>query len=143
VTVLCPFVSPLEIDDRVTATVRALFASRAPFRVTFAETRRFPDTLYLAPEPAAPFRELTTMLVAAYPEHPPYGGAFVEIIPHLTVAHRIEPPVLDEVDADVRRRLPIHTEVREALLMVGETENGICAGPWRVIERFPLGAATG
>ena len=47
----------------------------------------FPDgVLYLAPEPAEPFGALTEAFAAAWPEYPPYGGSFTDVVPHLTVA---------------------------------------------------------
>ena len=42
-------------------------------------------TVYLAPSPAAPFRQLTHELFRRFPEHPPYGGAFDDVVPHLSV----------------------------------------------------------
>ena len=59
-----------------------------------------PAVLYIAPEPDGPFRELTDALAQAFPEHPPYDGAFAEVVPHLTVAWHHDAPV-DEIRADV------------------------------------------
>jgi hypothetical protein len=44
--------------------------------------------LWLAPDDPAPFRELTDRVYAAFPEHPPFAGAFADVVPHLTVGHR-------------------------------------------------------
>ena len=51
-----------------------------------ASVGRWPDVVYLAPEPDAPFRRLTAALASAFPDYPPYEGAHEEVIPHLTVA---------------------------------------------------------
>ena len=37
-------------------------------------------------QPAEPFRRLTKLVFKHFPDTPPYGGEFDEIIPHLTVA---------------------------------------------------------
>jgi len=46
--------------------------------------------LSLLPDPGEPFRELTRALVAAFPQCPPYGGAFPEPVPHLTLDRRAD-----------------------------------------------------
>lgn len=46
--------------------------------------------LSLLPAPDGPFRELTRALVAAFPQCPPYGGAFPEPVPHLTLDRRAD-----------------------------------------------------
>jgi hypothetical protein len=84
-------------------------------------------------EPAAPFRALIDRLVERFPQYPPYGGAFGEPVPHLTVGQSDDPDVLDAIDAAVSRGLPVAATAREAVLMV-EDERGI----WRVAERFPF-----
>jgi hypothetical protein len=51
-----------------------LFGTFGPFEFTLTEVCRWPDVLWLAPEPAERFAELTRALVKRYPEHPPYEG---------------------------------------------------------------------
>ena len=91
-----------------------LLASFAPIDVTFRETRRFPDVVYLAPEPADPFVEMTNALGARFPEWPPYEGRFPSIVPHLTIASGA---ALDAAEEDVSRRLPLHARAATALLL--------------------------
>ena len=57
VTVLYPF-HPPALTSAMLARLRQLFAEFAPFDYELTELRRFPGTLYLAPEPAEPFRGL-------------------------------------------------------------------------------------
>jgi hypothetical protein len=94
------------------ATISEALAPFGGFDVTFAAVDRFPGTLWLAPEPAARFRWLTAALVAAFPGHPPYGGMFSEVVPHLTVAQA----ELDEAAADVVEWLPLHSRADAAVL---------------------------
>lgn len=86
--------------------------------VQFPRTARFSETLYLDPEPADGLRKLTRAIAAQWPETPPCGGAFDEVIPHLTVAHGVGDHVLDHVEAAVRRGLPLSTRLAEARLYV-------------------------
>jgi hypothetical protein len=46
--------------------------------------------LSLLPDPDDPFRELTRRLIDAFPQCPPYGGAFPEPTPHLTLDQRAD-----------------------------------------------------
>src|SRR5436853_3070509 len=69
VTVLYPFVDDSEVVEAVPLVGRALtrFAS---FEVAFHRAARFPDTLYLVPDPAEPFVAVTRALADAFPEYP-------------------------------------------------------------------------
>ena len=89
VTVLYPFVPPGQITSAVLAKAAAAVASVPGFDCRFAATGWFGDqVVWLAPEPASPFRALTAAVHAAFPQCPPFGGAFAEVIPHLTVGDR-------------------------------------------------------
>jgi 2'-5' RNA ligase len=102
-----------------------------PFDVAFTNVDRFPGTVWLAPEPAAPFRRMTEALTARFPEHPPYGGIFSKVVPHLTVAQS----ELDTAAAELRNVLPLTTRARSALLLE-KTK----ADEWRSVETFPFEA---
>jgi len=131
VTLLYPFVprSDAGVDE-----LRSLFAARAAFDVEFKTTARFPGgVLYLAPEPAAPLRELTEAIFERWPEAPPFEGVFADIVPHLTVANGQADDVLDAVDAELRAGLPVATRVDEAQLYEFDGAH------WSVTDRFALG----
>jgi 2'-5' RNA ligase len=81
-----------------------------------------PGTLFLAPEPASPFLDLTVELTGAFPSHPPYGGEHATIVPHLTVAHG-DRVLLDSLEPEVQPHLPIAARATEVWLMA-ETVNG-------------------
>jgi 2'-5' RNA ligase len=105
VTVLYPFVGVRQADEPLHARLQEIFAPVPAFDVEFAAVRRFPDALYLAPEPAERFRSLTALAVAEWPDHPPYEGRFAEVVPHLTLAEGAEPAGLAE---RVEALLPLH-----------------------------------
>ncbi|TDC59257.1 2'-5' RNA ligase family protein [Streptomyces hainanensis] len=132
VTVLVPFLAPDRLDDDVLGELAELFGAHAPFAVRFAECRRFPDVLYLAPEPDAPFRELTEAVMARWPEVPPYGDRFAKVVPHLTVAHRQSGGVYDGVAAALAGRLPLRARVAAVELWASGGSR------WRRRARFPL-----
>ena len=130
VTLLYPFADD-DAVDRLLPDAAGVFARFAPFEASFAEVRRWPETLYLEPDPAGTFVELTEALVTAFPEYPPYGGAHDEIVPHLTVAHGDE-TLFDELAAQLRPALPVRVRIERAWLMVDSP-----AG-WQRHTPFPL-----
>lgn len=133
VTLLFPFV-PAGLVDEVEEPLARLVAAAPGFDLAFRRTARFPEVLYLAPEPAEPFLALTAAIAAEWPEHPPYDGAFDSVIPHLTVAEAQEPAVLDRIAAEVEPHLPVETRVHEGSLFVEGDD-----GRWREHRRLPLG----
>ena len=88
ITVLFPFMSPDLLTDNDLARAAEIFRRSRPFEVRLERVGRFPESLYLVPEPDEPFISLTEAIMREFPEYPPYGGKFTEIIPHLTVANR-------------------------------------------------------
>jgi 2'-5' RNA ligase len=130
ITLLAPFAGEGQLDDGIVRELAAFFADVTTFEFRLTRIAEFPGgTTYLTPEPAAPFRQLTHELCRRFPEYPPYGGEFDEVVPHLTV------PVPDgETSATVRfevqPRLPIEANAREAVLFWFEP------GAFRVLERF-------
>ncbi|WP_328974207.1 2'-5' RNA ligase family protein [Streptomyces canus] len=68
--------------------------------------------------PDIPFRRLTEAIADRWPEAPPFGGQFDEVVPHLTIAQGQDDAVLDEAEADLRRRLPITARVSSVDLLV-------------------------
>jgi 2'-5' RNA ligase len=133
VTVLFPFLPEGRIDDTVLDELAEIFQRVKAFEVKFGSCGRFSDLLYLAPEPAEPFRALTAAVAARWPEAPPYGGAFPEVVPHLTVANDVDAAQMDEIEADLSGRLPVHERVEHLDLYVFD------GATWRSRRRFPLG----
>lgn len=137
VTLVFPFAPAERIDDELIASLGEVAARFEEFDVELRETARFPELLYLVPEPPAPFMQLTGAIVGHFSDYQPYEGAFTlnDLVPHLTVAYG-DAAFLDEVDADVRPKLPILARVREAVLLE-EVEPDW--GRWVVRARLPLG----
>lgn len=132
VTVLVPFLDVDRIDAAVIDDLRTLISRHGPFAVRFGGCRRFPDVLYLEPIPDQPFRALTEAVAARWPETPPYGGQFADVVPHLTVAHSQKPHVFDEVEAALTARLPVAAYISSVSLFVCDGER------WDRHAEFPL-----
>jgi hypothetical protein len=134
-TLLYPFLPPEEVTPEDLRRLSALFATTPARRYELVAARRFTrGVLYLAPDPETFLREMTRRIWATYPHRPPYGGAFQDVIPHLTVAQAADPAVLDEVEAAVAPGLPIAASATEAWLMLQGGD-----GRWQAGHRFPLG----
>lgn len=136
VTILYPFKSPSQLTSEITKKLRELFLKIPGFTVSFMVSRRFPDFLYLAPEPSQPFRHLTEIVAKLFPETPPYGGEFKDIIPHLTVAQAEDAKQMEQIASDfqkfARGKLPIKAAVNTVSLMDNEKDR------WQVREHFLL-----
>ena len=134
VTLLYPFTHSADFTEGRLRELAGALATFAQFDFTLPKPRRFtgePATLYLTVDPAERFRALTRALVAAFPEHPPYGGALRDPMPHVTIAQG-EPSVLDRAEAEVARGLPVAARA-EAVTVVEHADEG-----WRERATLPL-----
>ena len=133
VTIIYPFMLPAALDSGVRGVLAELAAEHEPFDVRFTAVDRFPGIVYAVPAPSVPFIRLTEAVVARFPDYPPYGGAFDEIVPHLTVAESAVAP-LDVVAAEAEAALPFqHRVTRLDVLVQGPDER------WHSRWRIPLG----
>jgi hypothetical protein len=133
ITLLAPFLPEDELDDSTWETLGAFFDDITPFGFELTDVCEFPGGVtYLAPEPASTFRRLTQELHRLFPEFPPYGGAFDDIVPHLTV------PLADGEDmaaltAALAPGLPLGVHASAAAVFVTD-EDGT-----RVLGTLPFG----
>lgn len=132
VTVLYPFLGVEHIGRAVLDELAIVLGDHRSFAVRFAECGRFPGVLYLAPAPDRPFRALTESVAARWPEAPPYGGQFADVIPHLTIAHGQEAEVFREVETVLSARLPVEAQVSAVSLFVHDGQR------WTRQADFPL-----
>jgi 2'-5' RNA ligase len=136
VTVLYPFLAPGDIHDATVARLREAVASTPRFHASWEATGWFgDDVLWLDPKPAEPFRALTDAVARAFPDHPPYGGRFDDVVPHLTVGHTGSLAELQDVERQVLADLPFAMEVRAASLWCGTD----APGAWHPVADLPLG----
>ncbi|UYM05505.1 2'-5' RNA ligase family protein [Solicola gregarius] len=134
-TVLVPFVDPARIDSATLDDLGELFARFSSFDFTLTRTDWFGnDVLWLGSEDSTPFRVLTEHVHSAYPDHPPYDGAFDDVVPHLTIAHDVEPERMRAAERAVAESLPIRAAARSVTL-IAQTTRG---GRWSELGRFRL-----
>src|SRR5690606_21056642 len=96
----------------------------------------FPNgIIHLIPEPDDGFVRLTSLLMAAFPDHPPYGGNFTPV-PHLTLDLRRG----SVTEASTRELLGTTVPVRSHAewLDLAWYEAGAC----HLVRRWPLGTPT-
>ena len=137
VTVLYPFRPGSALDTTALGELARLFASFPRFSFTFDRTGWFgEDVLWLGPRDPAPFRTLTDLVFAAYPDYPPFEGQHSEIIPHLTVGHNRPVGELRAAEAAVRPGLPVSGSATAVTLMTGPAADD---APWTKVTEFPLG----
>jgi 2'-5' RNA ligase len=137
ITINYPFLPGIDPGEDIHQELKELFASTEAFQFTFSQFSRFPDVLYLAPEPDAPFKQLIDLVADRFPESPPYEGAFDEIVPHLTIAQSEDEEVLKSVERELvvlsRRYLPLTVQATHVWLMDNK------GGKWQQLSSYPLG----
>jgi 2'-5' RNA ligase superfamily protein len=130
ITLLYPF-APLDALDATTERAVGVVLQRfEQFPFALVDVGRFPGNLHLIPRPAEPFVRMTEALAAAWPEYPPYGGAFDAIVPHVTMVETEGPPGMEET---VRPELPVRAVAEHVELLVHDRSS-----EWLTRTRFPL-----
>ena len=126
---------PSQIDDAVLVQLRNVAAGVPGFDYRLRELRRFPSSLYLAPDPGDSFDALTKGVHRAFPDYPPFAGKFAVVVPHVTIAHGDEPQ-LCEIEVELRIALPgggVRARCEEMVLIENST------GVWQPLQTFALG----
>jgi 2'-5' RNA ligase len=135
VTLIYPFMPPEALDRAARHELERIIAAEPAFPFRLTRVARWPEVVYLVPEPDEPFRRLITALTDAFPEYPPYGGAYADVMPHLTIAQDAWPEYLAAAEHALPAMLPIRDVAREALLL-----SHLPAQPWQTHLHLPLGA---
>jgi 2'-5' RNA ligase len=106
ITLLAPWAQRPSAEDL--DRVARIAAAAEPFQVRLARVGEFPNgVIYLRPEPETQLRDLTSRLVDAFPQFPPYGGQYGDVVPHLTLDRRSATVTPATVGASVHNRLPL------------------------------------
>ncbi|MFT3871804.1 MAG: 2'-5' RNA ligase family protein [Nocardioides sp.] len=135
VTVLFPFAPAGGINDDVVDRLRSLFGTVPAFENSFVRTEWFgEEVLWLASEADETLRSLTSLVAEAFPESPPYGGEFDDVVPHLTVADHGPVNAMRAAERSLRSHLPINAFTSVVTLMAEQP-----SGRWEAAGSFVLG----
>jgi 2'-5' RNA ligase len=132
ITLLYPFLPERGLDHDTLDELARICTAFPAFVVAFTTTARFPDVLYLVPEPADLLEQMTLAIAHRWPDFPPYAGQFDDIVPHLTVAIG-QSEILDAADAELRTKLPLGATVDHAQLLTFD------GGRWKARMQLPFG----
>ena len=140
VTVLHSTVPPGHIDPTVSGRVAAVVYSIAQFRYQVTRVARFPRTLYLVAEPAAPFFLLNDRLAVALPMAEPGEQERKPLVPHISVVRK---STIDdrEVEAELTMMLERHGPIACVCTEIVLLENS--TGMWRSVREFVLSGGRG
>jgi 2'-5' RNA ligase len=135
VTLLYPFVPMPAFQPEHRQRLAAVASAAAPLELSFSQLARFPQVLWLSPEPVGPLAALIAALVEAFPDYPPYGGQFETVIPHVTLAQTADAQ-LDLLVPVVQERFATPARATVPAISLFATRNR----RWHEVERFSLGA---
>ncbi|HEX7312211.1 MAG TPA: 2'-5' RNA ligase family protein [Gaiellaceae bacterium] len=134
-TLRYPFVRPDHLDAALPRLTEVL-KKHHRFDFSLTELKTFPRTIWVAPDPAAPFIALTEAIEAAFPETP--QRAFAEVIPHVTLVDGVDESRLAETVQRLRRvvepLLPATLSAEEVVVLAEQED-----GRMPVVARLPLG----
>jgi hypothetical protein len=112
ITVLGPFLPPSRIGNDVLDRLTSLCSRLPRVRFRLAGVELLQGVTCLTPHPAEPFRVMTEVLEAEWPEA---ARGVTGVMHHLTVARDIS--VFEKVRAELAKIVPIDAEARELVLL--------------------------
>jgi 2'-5' RNA ligase len=110
ITLLAPWASKPTAADL--AHVEHIAQAVGPFEMKLSQLGEFADgIIHLRPEPDVQLRELASRLATAFPQFPPYGGRYADVIPHLTLDRRSATVTRASVRDSIGHLLPLTVTV--------------------------------
>ena len=136
ITINYPFIPGVDPDESLYQELTDLFAKIDSFTFTFNQFGRFPGVIYLSPEPDTTFKHLIDIVAARFPESPPYGGAFDNVVPHLTIAHADDEELLVSIEHQLTEQAPKYLPMTIQAEQVWLMDNR--SGKWQERKAFQL-----
>jgi len=129
-----PFVPPPALTVGSIDTLEKLLSATRAFQFSLIRVNEFEQgVVYLEPEPAQPFAQLTRAISQRFGILP-FGGDFgEEPVPHLTVGIVESADTRQELVNLLRPVVPVVIMAEEAWLMVGSH-----ASDWNIVRRMPF-----
>jgi 2'-5' RNA ligase len=131
ITLLFPFLPRAHLDDAELTALTSIAAATPPIDLRITRTGRFPGVLWLDPASLTCERLVETVR-SRWPQHPPYGRADFQVIPHLTVLRDADEGTLEAADVGLRTLLPLRATAERLSVVAHEGER------WTEIHTFPL-----
>jgi 2'-5' RNA ligase len=132
VTLMFPFVSPADLTEAKIQTLEKLIGGTRAFQFSLVAVNLFEQgVVYLEPDPAEPFVELTRKISREFGLLP-FGGDFGdEAVAHLTVGIHESCDTRQQLVNQLQAIVPIVITAEEAWLMVGSN-----AGAWGIVHKM-------
>jgi hypothetical protein len=130
VTLLYPFVRSADLTPALRRRIAEIVEPHSHFDYHLSGPKTWPDTIYAAVHPEAPFLELHRELQAAFPDYPVYRGRVGKLVPHVTVA---EGPALGDprvLSDPAWHALPTR-RMAYAVELIAAASNGRWSTVWR------------
>jgi len=132
ITLLFPFLPRAHLNDAQLAALASIAAATPPIDLRITRTGRFPGVLWLDPASLACERLIETVR-SRWPQHPPYGRADFQVIPHLTILRDADEGTIGAAEVGLRTLLPLRATAERLSVVAQE------ADMWTEIHGFPLG----
>ncbi len=134
ISLLYPFLTP----DRVAThrdDIGEFFEKIDSFDFTLTRVGWFERrVVFLCPDPADAFLDITGQLMARWTQCLPYGGRHKEIVPHLTLGIEGSDEDMDRLANAAKDLLPVRCRAEEVWLMQGTSK----PPQWRVEDKYSL-----
>jgi hypothetical protein len=134
ITLLYPW-RDAPLSDNDLEQLRKVLLNHQAFSLCFDRLETFEvGAIYLALQDGSAAKTIMVDLMNAFPDTPPYGGDFLDAVPHLTLA-KCDPENLQVLKTEIARelRLPLEFSVNEIAVMEEDTE-----GHWFTRYVIPL-----
>jgi 2'-5' RNA ligase len=125
ITLLYPW-RDAPLSDNDLEQLRKVLLNHQAFSLCFDRLETFEvGAVYLALKDGRGCKAIMVDLMKAFPDTPPYGGDFLDAVPHLTIA-KCDPKNLEEIKAEIARALtlPLEFSVNEIAVMEEDAGGG-------------------
>ncbi len=137
ITILVPFV-PVERLDQACEVLKEIGREIEPFEVTMSGYGSFPRIAFMTPLNPKPIQAVFQRIYEAFPECPPYGGAFGDDMhPHMTVGEFSSEETQKEVILPDYEPITFRVERLHVLQGIAQA-----ALPWITHSVIPLGGTS-